>query len=97
MSSATSSSALDTPYISVKPTRVSAFCQWLADTSGSIALHESLYMYPLVESTHVLTLCLFVGMAMMLDLRLTGPHAAAGADVGGRGAAPAVDDASASW
>ena len=29
-------------------------------------------MYPLVESVHVLTLCLFVGMTMMLDLRLTG-------------------------
>jgi uncharacterized protein DUF6644 len=48
------------------------FCQWLADTPGSIALHESLYMYPLVESAHVLTLCLFVGMAVMLDLRLMG-------------------------
>ena len=48
------------------------FCQWLADTQGSIALHESLYMYPLVESVHVLTLCLFVGMAVMLDLRLLG-------------------------
>jgi len=29
-------------------------------------------MYPLVESTHVLTLCLFVGLAAMLDLRLMG-------------------------
>ena len=29
-------------------------------------------MYPLVESTHVLTLCLFVGMSVMLDLRLLG-------------------------
>ena len=48
------------------------FCQWLAGTSGSIALHESLYMYPLVESTHVLTLCIFLGMAIMLDLRLLG-------------------------
>jgi hypothetical protein len=48
------------------------FCEWLASTSGSIALHESLYMYPLVESLHVLTLCLFVGMSMMLDLRLLG-------------------------
>ena len=46
--------------------------QWLADTPWSIALHESLYMYPLVESVHVLTLCVFVGMAMMLDLRLLG-------------------------
>jgi hypothetical protein len=48
------------------------FCEWLASTSGSIALHESLLMYPLVESTHVLTLGLFVGMTVMLDLRLLG-------------------------
>ncbi|HZT75927.1 MAG TPA: DUF6644 family protein [Vicinamibacterales bacterium] len=48
------------------------FCQWLAETRGSIALHESLYMYPLVESAHVLTLCLFVGMSVLLDLRLLG-------------------------
>jgi len=48
------------------------FCEWLASTSGSIALHESLYMYPLVESVHVLTLCVFVGMSVMLDVRLLG-------------------------
>jgi len=48
------------------------FCRWLAETRGSIALHESLYMYPLVESVHVLTLCLFVGMSVLLDLRLLG-------------------------
>src|SRR5436305_4079469 len=48
------------------------FCQWLAETPGSIALHESLYMYPLVESTHVLTPCVFVGLAGALDLRLLG-------------------------
>ena len=49
-----------------------AFCQWLEKTSGSIALHESLWVYPLVESVHVLTLCVFVGLAAMLDLRLLG-------------------------
>lgn len=54
------------------PMSLLPFCEWLAGTPGSIALHESLYMYPLVESVHVLTLCLFVGMTMMLDLRLTG-------------------------
>ena len=46
------------------------FCEWLANTPGSIALHESLWGYPLVESTHVLTMCLFLGMIVMLDLRL---------------------------
>jgi hypothetical protein len=47
-------------------------CRWLAQTRGSIALHESAAMYPLVESVHVLTLCLFVGMSVLLDLRLIG-------------------------
>jgi hypothetical protein len=51
---------------------MAAFVQWLASTQGSIALHESLYMYPLVESVHVLTLCVFVGLAAILDLRLMG-------------------------
>jgi hypothetical protein len=48
------------------------FAEWLASTPGSIALHESLFMYPVVESAHVLTLCLFVGMAFIWDLRLLG-------------------------
>ena len=49
-----------------------AYCEWLAATQGSIALHESLYMYPIVESSHVLALMLFVGFATILDLRLLG-------------------------
>src|SRR5215467_7966830 len=48
------------------------FCQWLARTSWSIALHESQYMYSLVESLHVLNLTVFVGLAAILDLRLLG-------------------------
>jgi hypothetical protein len=47
-------------------------CQWLEQTQGSIALHESLWMYPIVESVHVLTLCVFLGTVVMLDLRLLG-------------------------
>ena len=48
------------------------FCQWLERTPGSIALHESIWGYPIVESVHVLTLCLFLGLAVMVDLRLLG-------------------------
>lgn len=48
------------------------FLQWLAGTEPSIALRESLYMWPFVESVHVLTLALFAGTAIMLDLRLLG-------------------------
>ena len=47
-----------------------SFCEWLANTPGSIALHESFWGYPVVESTHVLTMCLFLGMIIVLDLRL---------------------------
>lgn len=47
-------------------------CRWLASTPGSIALHESIWVYPIVESVHVLTLSLFLGLTVMLDLRLLG-------------------------
>ena len=49
-----------------------SFCEWLARGEWSIALHESLYAYPLVETTHVLSLLLFVGTVSFVDLRLLG-------------------------
>jgi len=49
-----------------------AFLEWVGQTPWSIALHESLYMYPLLESTHVMALGWFVGLAVMFDLRLLG-------------------------
>jgi len=45
---------------------------WLANTEWSVALHESQYAYSIVESVHVWALCLFVGFAVLLDLRLVG-------------------------
>ena len=48
------------------------FLQWVYDSTWSTALRESLYAYPLVESTHVVTLMLFVGLTVMWDLRLLG-------------------------
>ncbi len=48
------------------------FCQWLAETPWSIRIHESLWGYPLLESAHVWALALFVGFAVLLDLRLLG-------------------------
>ena len=37
------------------------FAKWLAGTEWSIALHESLYWYPWIESSHVLFICIFFG------------------------------------
>ena len=47
-------------------------CQRIAETKGSIALHESLYVYPLVETAHVLSICLFLGTLFIVDFRLLG-------------------------
>jgi AcrR family transcriptional regulator len=45
-------------------------CQWLQATAWSTALHESVWVYPIIESVHVLGLCLFVGLTLVMDLRL---------------------------
>lgn len=48
------------------------FLEWLAETAFSRYLRESLWTYPIVETVHVLTLCLFLGFTVLLDLRLLG-------------------------
>lgn len=48
------------------------FFEWLENTPGSVGIRESIWTYPIIETTHVLSLCLFLGMIVMLDLRLVG-------------------------
>ncbi len=55
-----------------EPSLIHSFALWLDSHAWSTALHESLWVYPLVESTHVLTVMLFVGMLAMVDLRMLG-------------------------
>jgi hypothetical protein len=50
----------------------SNFLQWLHDTQLSTTMRESIWAEPLVETIHVLTLTLFLGFAVLLDLRLLG-------------------------
>ena len=45
------------------------FCQWLEQTSLSVAIRESSWGFPIIESVHALGLCLF-GMAILMDLRV---------------------------
>ena len=51
---------------------IERFLGWLGETPWSVALLESLYVWPFAESAHVLTLGLFVGTTVMMDLRLVG-------------------------
>ena len=49
-----------------------SFLEWLGTTRWSVALLESIWVWPLIETTHVLSLGLFVGTTIMMDLRLLG-------------------------
>ena len=49
-----------------------SFCQWLASTSFSTGIRESTWSYPVIESVHVLSLTIFVGLLLLWDLRLLG-------------------------
>jgi hypothetical protein len=48
------------------------FLLWLHDTHFSVVMRESNWAEPIVETIHVLTLTLFFGFAVLLDLRLLG-------------------------
>jgi uncharacterized protein DUF6644 len=48
------------------------WAQSVGEMPSSIALRESLWVYPIIETGHVLGLCLFVGTAWLWDLRLLG-------------------------
>jgi len=45
---------------------------WLDSQQLSTRLHESFYMYNWVETTHVLSLMLSLGMLFLIDLRMLG-------------------------
>ena len=59
----------ESPYA---PSPLHSFAEWLDGHAWSTALHESLLAYPLLNSTHVLTVMLFVGLLLMVDLRMLG-------------------------
>ena len=48
------------------------FAVWVDGHASSTALHESYYMYNWVETTHVLTLMVSLGMLFLIDLRMLG-------------------------
>lgn len=46
--------------------------QWIESISWSTNLHESYYMYNWIESTHVVSLTIFLGMLFFIDFRMLG-------------------------
>jgi hypothetical protein len=51
---------------------VHAFLSWLQETPLAILVRENGYVFPWVESAHVVALCFVVGTIAIVDLRLLG-------------------------
>jgi len=49
-----------------------SICQYIDSTATSTAFRESLYVFPIVEGTHVVSLAISVGLIIWFDLRLAG-------------------------
>ncbi len=47
-------------------------CQWLQHTSLATTINESLWLFPVIEGSHILALPLSVGMIVIFDLRMLG-------------------------
>jgi hypothetical protein len=47
-------------------------CQWLYQTRFSISIRESIWLFPIIESIHVLSITVLVGTVAVFDLRLLG-------------------------
>jgi hypothetical protein len=48
------------------------FCSWLENTSMASAIRTSTWLFPTIESVHVLAITMVVGSVAMFDLRLLG-------------------------
>jgi hypothetical protein len=46
--------------------------QWLNDTNVAEAIRDSVWIFPAIETVHVIAIAFVVGSIMRLDLRLTG-------------------------
>jgi hypothetical protein len=47
-------------------------CQWLQHESIGTSIRESLWVFPLIETTHLMALAFSVGIIVVADLRLIG-------------------------
>lgn len=49
-----------------------SLARWIDTHDWSTQIHESIYLYSWIETTHVLTLMLSLGMLVIIDLRMMG-------------------------
>ncbi len=54
------------------PVDIRDLLQAVQDLSSSTAIRESANAYPIILTTHVVSMCMFAGLVVMMDLRLLG-------------------------
>ena len=52
--------------------QLDAFCDWVENSAVGAAMGQSAYLFPLVESLHVLAIAVMMGTIAFVDLRLMG-------------------------
>ena len=45
------------------------FCQWLENTPVGVAVRQSVWLFPIVETTHTVGIALMAGTIAIVDLR----------------------------
>ena len=53
-------------------TALQTWLQWLENTGAAVTMRESAWLYPIVETVHIIGFVVVVGAAAMFDLRLLG-------------------------
>jgi hypothetical protein len=51
---------------------IPAFCTWLEGSQWATAIHQSLWLFPMIETAHLFGIVFLVGATSALDLRLIG-------------------------
>jgi len=51
---------------------IRSWFEWVDALPTSVAIRESIYGYPALLTAHVVAMCLFAGLIIMMDLRLVG-------------------------
>ncbi len=49
-----------------------SFCYWLGNTAMGRSIHDSAWMFPVIETVHLFGVVVLVGSTSVLDLRLMG-------------------------
>ena len=57
---------------SLEKTEVPAIIQWIYHTNSSVGIRESVWVFPIIEGTHLLGISLSAGALCWFDLRLLG-------------------------